>query len=329
MSDPLGGIKGDEIKKSNPFAIDRLNALKELEISIDWIEGRKRKSDKSVLQRMRDGTWGKEEKIPNWEPSPDSEFNGVDVILRWGGKEVTRVRNITKKEAKVALSGVKAFLRNINPENPDFTNPWTVKCYNITAKIYGLEIAVYDAPQENATHPHLFAGIKGDDSSLSRNRFLKDIKRAILLTDKSLGFLEVAELSLRKRPAEFRIVKTELCEPTYKTSNTHFDVSLVFANQTIVTEKNIPLPRAKIAMSSMRGWLRSIDAEKPNLKDAIINKCYEATKLRTRPGRYMQVERELLPMDEGGTSFWSNKMHCWITGHFDNKGAFIPPDWGE
>ena len=62
MRDPLGGIKGDEIKKSNPFAVDRLNALKELDTSIDWIEGRKRKSDKSVLQRMRDGTWGQEEK---------------------------------------------------------------------------------------------------------------------------------------------------------------------------------------------------------------------------------------------------------------------------
>jgi hypothetical protein len=328
MRDPLGGIKGDEIKKSNPFAVDRLNALKELDTSIDWIEGRKRKSDKTVLQRMRDGTWGQEEKIPNWEPSADSEFNGVDVILRWAGKEITRVRNISKKEAKVALSGVKAFLRNINPENPDFTNPWTVKCYNVTAKIYGLKTATYDATDESVSHPHLFAGIKGDDSSLSKNRFLKDIKRAILLTDKSLKFLEVAELPLRKRPSDLRIVKTELCQPTYKTSNSHFDVSLVFANQIIVTEKNIPLPRAKIAMSSMRGWLRSIDAEKPDLSDPVVTKCYEATKLRTRPGRYMKVEPELLPMDEGGTSFWSDKLHCWVTGYFDNKGVFIPPDWG-
>ena len=79
------------------------------------------------------------------------------------------------------------------------------------------------------SHPHLFAGIKGDDSSLSKNRFLKDIKRAILLTDKSLKFLEVAEL---------RIVKTELCQPTYKTSNSHFDVSLVFANQIIIKKKH-------------------------------------------------------------------------------------------
>ena len=77
-----------------------MNALKELDTSIDWIEGRKRKSDKTVLQRMRDGTWGQEEKIPNWEPSADSEFNSVDVILRWAGKEITRVRNISKKRSQ-------------------------------------------------------------------------------------------------------------------------------------------------------------------------------------------------------------------------------------
>ena len=109
MRDPLGGIKGDEIKKSNPFAVDRLNALKELDTSIDWIEGRKRKSDKTVLQRMRDGAWGQEEKIPNWEPSADSEFNGVDVILRWAGKGITRVRNISKKKPKWRCLASKPF----------------------------------------------------------------------------------------------------------------------------------------------------------------------------------------------------------------------------
>ena len=92
--------------------------------------------------------------------------------------------------------------------------------------------------------------------------------------------------------------------------------------------KKHPLPRAKIAMSSMRGWHRSIDAEKPDLSYKTVNQCYEANKLRTRLRRYMKVESELLPMDEGDTSFWSDKLHCRVTGDFDNKGVFIPPDWG-
>ena len=80
MGDPLGVIKGDDIKTTNPFSVDRKAALDDLNISRDWIEGRRRKNDKTVLQRMRDGTQGEEETIPNWEPSVDNEFGGVDVI---------------------------------------------------------------------------------------------------------------------------------------------------------------------------------------------------------------------------------------------------------
>ena len=329
MRDPLGGIRGDEIKKSNPFAIDKMNALKELNVSIDWFEGRKRKSDKSILQQMRDGTWGTEEKIPNWEPSENSEFNGFDVILRWAGKEITRVRDVSKKEAKVALSGLKAFIRNINPDAPDFTNPWIVKCYNVTAYFADLKPVVFDASDDTNEHPHLFAGIKGEDSSKAKNRFFKDIQRTITFVDKALEFLEFVELPLRKRPPSARITSTKICKPTYKTSSSHFDVSLLFANQIILTEKNIPVPRAKIALASMRGWLRSIDYEKPDLEDETVKKCYEATKSRTKPGLYFKVAPEMLAIDEGGTSFWSKKLHCWVTGHFDSKGKFHPPDWSQ
>lgn len=329
MRDPLGGIRGDEIKKSNPFASDKSTALKELNESIDWFEGRKRKSDKSILQRMREGTWGVEEKIPNWEPSEDSEFDGFDIILRWAGREITRVKNVDKKEAKVALSGLKAFIRGINPESPDFTNPWVVKCYNVTAYFNDLKPAVFDAKNDTIEHPHLFAGIKGEDSARARNRFFKDIKRSIIFVDKALEFLEFVELPLRSRPPAFRVTGTKICKPTFKTSTTHFDISLLFANQVILTEKNIPLARAKIALASMRGWLRSIDCEKPNLEDQTLKKCYEATKLRTKPGRYLRVAPEMLAMDEGGTSFWSNKLHCWVIGHFDSNGEFHAPDWSQ
>ena len=334
LGDPLGGVRGDDVKTTNPFSVDKKAALQELNISIDWIEGRRRKSDKTVLQRMRDGSWGKEEKIPNWEPSKDSEFDGVDVILRWAGKEVTRVRNVNKKEAKIALSGLKAFIRNIDVEEPDFSNVWVVKCYNITAKNYRLDPVKEPSKEEQEgnislrKHPHIFAGIQGDDSVLSKNRFLKDVKRAIKLTDETIAFLEIVDVNPRKRPPEFRrMTKTILCKPTYRTTNTHFDISLVFANKTIFTENNVPLPKAKIAVSSMRGWLRALDCENPQLDDDTVAACYKATQERTKPGNYGKIREELLPVDEGGTSYWSSELHCWITGHVDKDGVFIPPDW--
>ena len=107
VKDPIGGVKGDDLKTTNPFSMDRKTALIDINLSIDWMEGRKRKSDKTVLQRMRDGTLGKDEKIPNWEPSADSEFDGFVVVSRWAGKKISRERNVSKKEAKIALVGIK------------------------------------------------------------------------------------------------------------------------------------------------------------------------------------------------------------------------------
>ena len=61
MVDVFGGVKGDEKATINPFAIDRENALKQLRLAIDVFEGRRVKK-KSILQSMRDGTYGEEEK---------------------------------------------------------------------------------------------------------------------------------------------------------------------------------------------------------------------------------------------------------------------------
>jgi hypothetical protein len=327
MSDPLGGIRGDEIKVTNPFGTDKNKAIQDLNLSVDYLEGRKRKRDKSILQQIRDGSWGKEEKIPNWEPSPDSEFDGYDVILRWAGKEVTRVRDVNKKEAKVALSGISSFLKNFDQEKPDTSNRWVAICYNITAKMHGLDLVEVPKKIDREKHSDLFNGIKGDKSALSRNQFAKDIKRAILIANKSMAFLENVDKALKDRPPELRIDSTKNCTPTTKDNNTHFDVTLFFAMEVILTERNIPLSRAKVALSSMRGWLRNIDAEDPDFDDENIKKCYQATIERSKPGHYLKVEKEMLPMESGGTSYWSKSLHCWVTGHIDKNGQFIPPDW--
>ena len=43
VKDPLGGVKGDDLKTTNPFSVDRKRALSDINSSIDWIEGRKGK----------------------------------------------------------------------------------------------------------------------------------------------------------------------------------------------------------------------------------------------------------------------------------------------
>ena len=71
MVDVFGGVKGDEKTTINAFAIDRENAIQQLRLAIDIFEGRRVKK-KSILQSMRDGTYGEQEKLANWE------YNKVD-----------------------------------------------------------------------------------------------------------------------------------------------------------------------------------------------------------------------------------------------------------
>ena len=86
-------------------------------------------------------------------------------------------------------------------KDPDFSNIWVVKCYNITAKNYRLDLVEEPSKEEQEEHisarkhPHLFAGVQGDDSVLSKNRFLKDVKRAIKLTDETIAFLEIVDVN--------------------------------------------------------------------------------------------------------------------------------------
>ena len=79
----------------------------------------------------------------------------------------------------------------------------------------------------------------------------------------------------------------------------------------------------------MRGCLRAVDCENPQLKDDSVKACYQATQEITKPGKYRKIRQELLPVDERGTSHCSSELHCWITGHVDKDGTFIPPDWTE
>ena len=84
-----------------------------------------------------------------------------------------------------------------------------------------------------------------------------------------------------------------------------------------------------MAIASLRGWLKKIDVESPNLSDATLKKCYEALKAKSKPVLEVVKDERLLSMEDGGSSFWSETKHNWVKGHVDRNGNFIPPDWTE
>ena len=325
MVDVFGGVKGDEKATVNPFAIDRENALKQLRLAIDVFEGRRVKK-KSILQSMRDGTYGEEEKLANWEYNKVDEKK-FDIILRWSSQEIQRVKNLERKEARIALNGLKVFYETINTNEPDFSHPDIAKCFNITARKHNLKLVLEPKELNREIHRHPFAGVIGDLRDLKNNLLAKEVMLALEEVDLALGLLEVVDLPHRKRDPKFRLDKTKLISPTFNEIFTHYDLQFLFADKIIQKEENVPVHRAKVAMASLRGWLKKIDVEMPNLKDETLKICYEALKIKTKPSLNFEKDKRLLAMDDGGTSFWSDKQHRWIKGYFNKNGEFVPPDW--
>ena len=91
--------------------------------------------------------------------------------------------------------------------------------------------------------------------------------------------------------------------------------------------KNIPDHRQKLPCH-LCATVCALLRRKTQICRKMVTQCYEAVKLRTRPRRYMKIKPELLLIHEKGAGFWSRELHCWVTSCFDNKGVFIPPDWG-
>ena len=325
--DVFGGVKGDAKETVNPFAIDRQKALSEVALSIDMFEGR-RVRKKSVLQSMREGTFGEEEKSIHWEYNKQNETN-FDIILSWGQKEISRVKNLTRKEARIALNGLRVFYDTINVADPDFTHPDICHCFNITAAKYKLEKVEVPKKLDRNLHRHPFAGVMGDLRDFKNNLLAKEVLKAQELVNFTQEFLEIVELPFRKREPKYRISSTPLAKPTFEDLTSHYDVKFIFANKLIQSENNVPVHRAKVAIASLRGWLKKIDVETPNLADENLNLCYEALKSKTKPTLEVVKDERLLSMEDGGSSFWSDNKHNWIKGHIDRSGNFIPPDWTD
>ena len=57
----------------------------------------------------------------------------------------------------------------------------------------------------------------------------------------------------------------------------------------------------------------------PNLKDPIVKLMYNATIEKHKPKLNSKKSKELLSVDDGGSSYWSYKSHRWIKGKFDKK----------
>ena len=328
--DPFGGVHGEsESSAPSPFKIDKDEALKEIVKSIDiWDE--KKIIKKSFLQKLREGKKKDDnlKKGPHWEFSKKSK-DYVNIHLLWSKKIIRTLANVPVKQVKVALNGLKAFYTQISSVKPDLSNPDILLCYNETAKNYGLvekKIELKNQIDVEILDP--FAGIHGEDLDIIFNSIAKDKKIALDELDFSVEFFDQLDLINAKKQAKFLKKKPKNFSFSYKTSTDYFNIYLYWASKLIKSIERVSKQRARVALVSLRGFIKSINTQCPDLNNPTIKLMYEASKNKHKPKKSNKLKcKEFLSTEDGGLSYWSNKTHRWIQGRFDKKKQiFIPPN---
>ena len=338
--DPFGGIKGDEkfaeesAKKLSPMEVDKQQALKDIQASIDLWDGKMPPEIEraSLLERFRAKTSLLGKEPPNWSYLKLNDKSFADVHFRWSGKKIETIYKVPKREVRVALVGLQAFYNKIDPFEPDLTHPDIIKCFNETADNYNLDpfIPGSDLTYDRNRHLDPFAGVRGENPGMKFNAFKKDLDVALEELIFSIEFLNQIDVpSYRK---EYTIKKTspKNLKQAYKTSTSHFDVFLWWPGGVVDKIENVPQKRALMALGAMRKFFEDIDESQPDLENEKVLELYEVTKKRTRPKKGKNNLKELLAEEEGGTSYWSNLTHRWVKGSFDKKtSTFNPPAKGK
>ena len=328
--DPFGGVHGEtESSAPSPFKIDKEEALKEINRSMDiWDE--KKVVKKSFLQNLRERKKKDDDKVkaPHWEYSKKSK-EYINIHLIWSKKIIRTLANVPYKQVRVALNGLKAFYSQISSIKPDLTNPDVLLCYNQTAKNYGLpekQINLKNQIDTEILDP--FAGIHGEDLDVIFNSIAKDKKIALDELDFSVEYFDQLDVIKANKQIKFLKKNPKNFSYSYKTSTEYFDVFLYWAGKLIKSVKRVSKQRARVALVSLRGFIKSINTQRPDLNDPTILLMYEASKSKHKPKQTNKLKfKELLSIDDGGLSYWSDKTHRWIQGRFDkNKKIFIPPN---
>ena len=172
-----------------------------------------------------------------------------------------------------------------------------------------------------------FAGINGEDLDVIFNSIAKDKKIAMDELDFSVEYFDQLDVINAKKKIKFLKKKPKNFSFSYKTSTDYFDIYLFWAGKIIKSIQKVSKPRARVALVSLRGFIKSINTQRPDLTDQTIQLMYDASKEKHKPKQTARSRyKEILSVEDGGLSYWSNKTHRWVQGRFDkNKNIFIPP----
>ena len=337
-TDPFGGIQGEKVSsgpdlsKLPALQVDRMEAVKSIKKSLDLWDGvGVTKKTGTLIERFRQKQSLDDEVAENWNYVSEFDKEFADIHLRWSGQVVRSIKHVPAKNVRVALVGLSAFYRNFSTDKPDLSHPDVIKCFNLTAKNFGTELAAIpdDLSFNPESHLDPFAGIKGKDA-LRLSEFNKDLEKALEEINFSIEYIDQLEVPKYRKEYKFKTRFPKNVFQTYPTSTSFFNVVLWWPGGEVRRIENVKTQRARLALSSMKNALETINVELPNLEDDLVKELYDQTKENFKPGNRKNDHPDLRPVEDGGTSYWSRLSHRWVKGRFiKSKNQFYPPAKGE
>ena len=283
MIDPFGGIKGKELTNTSGFLVDKEEAIKEVNVSIDILENKNIKKP-TFLETLR----SKNTEIHNnvWDYVPNTNNEYVNIHIFWSKKVVRSKNGVPIRALKVALVGLKAFYRQINTLKPDLQHPDILECYKLSLENYQnlppIDSFISSEKQDLLLDP--FAGVTGIDIYKKYNDLKKDKDLTLEEVKCSINFIDQLELPKSKRDKKFITKKPKFVTFTFPTSESYLNVHLWWAGQIIQTRKNIEIGRTRLALASISKFIENIDVETPDLEieeitSVTLSECYDVESL--------------------------------------------------
>ena len=316
---PFGRIQGkEEFKTSLPFKLDKQNAINAVEDSIkSWKREKKKTKSKFFTGILKSITTNKNKSI-HWEFSGDDR-ELIKIHLVWSDKKIRTLDDVPDKDVLKALRSLKNFYKKISSVKPDISNPDILKCYNVTAKKHGLPLRINSyINQIEVKQIDPFANISFKKKFVV-NDIEMDKRTALKYINKSICIFKQIEKGTYKSNIN-KTSRNILCSSS---SYDYYDIFLMWADKEIRRIKNVKKEKVMKALASLKKFVESIDSQNPNIEDPKVKKMYLASKNKHQPQHKLI---ELLPVSQGGLSYWSYRQHKWIKGKIDRKTKeFIAP----
>lgn len=206
----------------------------------------------------------------NWDLS--SRINNYyNIHLLWSNTIIKSMLDVEASKVLDALNGIKTFYSSISSIKPNLTHPDILKCYNTTAKNNGYKIKkirLKEKIEVNIIDP--FGNISGKQNMRIEKAFQTFKLSAINEINKLVEILE----EIKKRKGKNFLDEEKIYKNISLNKNNKFDLNLAINNLEIISLKNKNLFKTKDELLTARKIINSININRPNLHDKLIQKIY-------------------------------------------------------